>query len=485
MKKVEPWNSVRVTMNIPADAARRLRELAAQEMRVLQELGILAVHIEGENVLSLAAPRNDTGLNQTATTSCVGNANGSVPDSNREVPSQNSVDKTVQNSSCSSAEQATSSFLPPSVNGEGSASFDNSDINVQLLSCIQSFVRPNPKRKPRTSQPRKRKQTMTVVDESQGGEASQCLQNTDVDRNINFQLNQNQPTFPSALTVCGDVTTPAPPKKRKARLKKQKPCSSNDILPDLQGDLFPDDILMSHTSTMFEQSSAVSYENVNCREDVQLLVDPVTGELCPVETDDPCTDFKTDIQKLPFNNQNQRLIETEWPSSGHGGLLYQLNPAGNLGSASQQILSPFANSDVNSIRQTEQERHRQEVERIKLSLQEQDYCNSIFETETSGFQSTFGVCNDGVHALDMQAHGISMPMDLRELAYHEFAFDNDLLNVDMRANGKLKVKKTGQRVSKATNKKPSKKAKADLNDMMSGSFLGQESMLESHYPFRC
>ena len=50
---MEPWNSVRVTFNIPRDAARRLRILAEQGSDSLRELGVLGVQIEGDRLISL------------------------------------------------------------------------------------------------------------------------------------------------------------------------------------------------------------------------------------------------------------------------------------------------------------------------------------------------------------------------------------------------------------------------------------------------
>jgi hypothetical protein len=48
LKKVQPWNSVKVTFIIPKEAADQLRLLAAQGNIRLIELGILSVEIAGQ-----------------------------------------------------------------------------------------------------------------------------------------------------------------------------------------------------------------------------------------------------------------------------------------------------------------------------------------------------------------------------------------------------------------------------------------------------
>lgn len=50
VKKVEPWNSVKVTLNIPKDAAEKLKALASHNNgSELLSMGIMSLQMEGRD----------------------------------------------------------------------------------------------------------------------------------------------------------------------------------------------------------------------------------------------------------------------------------------------------------------------------------------------------------------------------------------------------------------------------------------------------
>ncbi|XP_076462296.1 uncharacterized protein LOC143294734 [Babylonia areolata] len=80
LKKIEPWNSVRVTFKIPKTAALRLKELAEQGNPTLRTIGVLGVQIQGDNLVSLTmATSNNQRAEVLINTEDAGQFGGSEP----------------------------------------------------------------------------------------------------------------------------------------------------------------------------------------------------------------------------------------------------------------------------------------------------------------------------------------------------------------------------------------------------------------------
>ncbi|CAF1238943.1 unnamed protein product [Rotaria sordida] len=60
LKKIQPWNSVKVTFDIPKTAADQLRLLAIEGNVCLIELGILSVEIVGQSNMIVVNNKNNS-----------------------------------------------------------------------------------------------------------------------------------------------------------------------------------------------------------------------------------------------------------------------------------------------------------------------------------------------------------------------------------------------------------------------------------------
>jgi len=68
---VQPWNSVKVTFDIPKEAADRLHLLAAQGNVRLIELGILSVEIVGQSNAIVVNSNNNNATTTNPTTNSI------------------------------------------------------------------------------------------------------------------------------------------------------------------------------------------------------------------------------------------------------------------------------------------------------------------------------------------------------------------------------------------------------------------------------
>ncbi|XP_050429005.1 uncharacterized protein LOC126838531 isoform X2 [Adelges cooleyi] len=115
VNKLEPWNSVKVTITVPREAAIKLQQLAQQGDATLSRLGILSVQVEGDQMISLRLGGNRFGGEGTElvlrTSAGPSNINNQPSSSTDESAAVNSLIKAM--ASATSPALQTPSPQPP------------------------------------------------------------------------------------------------------------------------------------------------------------------------------------------------------------------------------------------------------------------------------------------------------------------------------------------------------------------------------------
>ena len=165
VKKIEPWNSVKVTFTIPREAAGRLRHLAQAGNAVLRQMGVLSVQIQGDSQISLTfAGRNNeptqvvlrTSSSTPATVSSIPSALGASTESglissdevgsspsNEEVTRKNIVEYLRQGPSMRQNVAFVDSVLGLGVSSSPSTSVSLASNSTSGTGNVNQILRPN------------------------------------------------------------------------------------------------------------------------------------------------------------------------------------------------------------------------------------------------------------------------------------------------------------------------------------------------------